>query len=92
MREEGWYRDPYDIHEARWFSQGTPTKLVRDGTQEAFDPPPSTPPTRPLVPVTPPQIELRAGSAPEGAAPDNDSHDDELIELLDAFAQTTPPT
>jgi hypothetical protein len=27
---EGWYRDPYGIHQDRWFSAGTPTSLVRD--------------------------------------------------------------
>jgi hypothetical protein len=52
---EGWYRDPWLRHEARWFSGGRPTKLVRDGTQESVDPPPSTPPLTPnLVPVIPP--------------------------------------
>ena len=42
MEEEGWYVDPYRIHEARWISAGTPTALVRDGDVEAQDPPPST--------------------------------------------------
>ena len=35
---EGWYTDPYDRHEARWMSQGTPTSLVRDGKVEGSDP------------------------------------------------------
>ncbi len=35
---EGWYTDPYGRHEARWMSQGTPTRLVRDGSAEASDP------------------------------------------------------
>ena len=30
MPEEGWYSDPYRVHEQRWFSDGTPTILVRD--------------------------------------------------------------
>jgi hypothetical protein len=42
MEEEGWYVDPYGIHEARWFSAGMPTALVRDGDVETQDPPPST--------------------------------------------------
>ncbi len=42
MEEEGWYVDPYGVHEARWISAGTPTALVRDGDVEAQDPPPST--------------------------------------------------
>ena len=37
---EGWYRDPFGTHEARWYSAGTPTALVRDGAVEAHDPPP----------------------------------------------------
>jgi hypothetical protein len=37
---EGWYQDPYGSHEARWFSEGVPTALVRDGAVEGHDPPP----------------------------------------------------
>ena len=43
MEEEGWYVDPYGVHEARWISAGTPTALVRDGDVETQDPPPNTP-------------------------------------------------
>jgi hypothetical protein len=46
--EEGWYVDPYRLHEARWISAGTPTALVRDGNVEAQDPPPNTPYAGPL--------------------------------------------
>jgi hypothetical protein len=35
---EGWYTDPYERHEARWMSRGTPTPLVRDGKVEGSDP------------------------------------------------------
>jgi hypothetical protein len=42
MEEEGWYVDPYGVHEARWVSAGTPTALVRDGDVESQDPPPNT--------------------------------------------------
>jgi len=35
---EGWYTDPFERHEARWMSQGTPTSLVRDGKVEGSDP------------------------------------------------------
>jgi hypothetical protein len=35
---EGWYTDPYARHEARWLSQGKPTRLVRDGGVEGSDP------------------------------------------------------
>jgi hypothetical protein len=51
MREEGWYRDPYGLHTDRWFSDGRPTKLVRDERAESYDDPPPGDPPRPLVPV-----------------------------------------
>jgi hypothetical protein len=40
MNEEGWFKDPYRRHEARWMSDGTPTALVRDGGVESQDVPP----------------------------------------------------
>ena len=40
---KGWYTDPYELHEARWISQGTPTSLVRDGEVESQNPPPDGP-------------------------------------------------
>ncbi len=43
--EEGWYTDPYGLHEARWFSQGQPTRLVRDGDVESSDEPPAEAPS-----------------------------------------------
>jgi hypothetical protein len=39
---EGWYADPFKLHEARWFSDGAPTVLVRDAGVESHDEPPST--------------------------------------------------
>ena len=33
MEAEGWYVDPYRRHNARWFSNGTPTDLVCDGKE-----------------------------------------------------------
>jgi len=44
-REEGWYTDPFGRHEARWMSDGTPTKLVRDGDVESYDDPPDEEPS-----------------------------------------------
>ena len=35
---EGWYKDPTGHHSERWFSDGTPTALVRDGHTTAQDP------------------------------------------------------
>jgi hypothetical protein len=49
MEAQGWYRDPYGIHEDRYFSQGQPTKLVRDGTTDSYDPPPPGPPRAAVV-------------------------------------------
>jgi hypothetical protein len=51
MEAEGWYRDPYGRHEARWFSDGTPTALVSDRGVEAHDAPPDTPITGAPVPL-----------------------------------------
>ena len=51
MREEGWYTDPYGLHERRWFSDGSPTKLVSDDGTTSNDPPPNTPFVRPPEPV-----------------------------------------
>jgi len=36
---EGWYTDPYGRHEARWMSDGKPTRLVRDGRLTSVDEP-----------------------------------------------------
>jgi hypothetical protein len=40
---EGWYQDPFGVHEHRWMSRGQPTKLVRDSGTESYDPPPDLP-------------------------------------------------
>ncbi len=37
---QGWFVDPFAVHEERWISQGRPTALVRDGWAESRDPPP----------------------------------------------------
>jgi hypothetical protein len=51
VEAQGWYRDPYLVHEDRYFSAGQPTKLVRDGGIEDYDPPPTGPPKTELVEV-----------------------------------------
>jgi len=53
MNAEGWYKDPYGLHEERWFSDGTATALVRDGQVERTDAPPDAPPPEPLIPAEP---------------------------------------
>lgn len=60
MRAQGWYRDPYGLHQDRYFSDGQPTKLVRDGAEESYDPPPPEPPEGELVEV--PEVEPTDGS------------------------------
>ena len=51
MHEQGWYCDPYRIHDDRWMSDGTPTRLVRDQDVESYDDPPPRETPWPLVPV-----------------------------------------
>jgi hypothetical protein len=50
MEAEGWFVDPFGAHDARWISDGVPTALVRDGTTETQDAPPSTALGLPLIP------------------------------------------
>ncbi|MGO9456579.1 MAG: hypothetical protein ACLP62_05965 [Acidimicrobiales bacterium] len=38
---EGWYHDPFEHHQDRWFSNGRPTSLVRDQGLESHDAPPA---------------------------------------------------
>jgi hypothetical protein len=38
---EGWQADPFRRHEARYYSVGRPTELVRDGNAVSYDEPPS---------------------------------------------------
>lgn len=41
MKAEGWYVDPFEKHDERWFSDGNPTSLVRDDDSESLDEPPA---------------------------------------------------
>jgi hypothetical protein len=34
----GWYQDPAGLHDARWWSDGVPSALTRDGAVESNDP------------------------------------------------------
>lgn len=74
MNAAGWYKDPFQAHEARWFSDGKPTFLVRDGAVESHDEPPETELDLPLVPVSESNSEdaadlLRADSNGSTGAP-----------------------
>lgn len=53
MQDAGWFKDPYERHDARWFSNGAPTSLVRDGLETSTDLPPPRRYQGPLVPVEP---------------------------------------
>ena len=70
--EEGWYTDPYARHEARWFSDGTPTKLVRDQGVDSYDAPPDEEPSQkaeriePEVAATDGSDLIRAGDDSSG--------------------------
>ena len=64
---QGWFADPFGVHESRWFSQGRPTALVRDGRAESQDPPPDGPVPGPLRPAQPAP---RVGPAPVHASDD----------------------
>ena len=60
---QGWYRDPYGLHDDRYFSQGLPTKLVRDDERESYDPPPDRAlPEADLEPAGPPDGQTADGS------------------------------
>lgn len=37
---QGWIPDPFGLHDLRYFSQGQPTNLVRDGSVDSYDEPP----------------------------------------------------
>ena len=87
-RAQGWYDDPFGLHEHRWFSAGEATSLVRDGDVEADDPPPSTVPRGQLS---------RAGAGPgptDGSdlrrADDGGLGRDYVDAVLDTLAQVFP--
>ncbi len=60
--DEGWFTDPWGLHDARWISLGRATDLVRDGDVEACDAPPPSPPT--VAPaLIPPEAPGQVGAA-----------------------------
>lgn len=92
---EGWYTDPYGRHEARWLSQGRPTRLVRDGTTERYDDPPveEAPSVVPrpvegaVPPVGGPDSLRRADDAQRGQPYDGKKAYRELMDLFDQIGQ-----
>ena len=75
MKAEGWYQDPYGLHADRWFSDGSPTGLVRDGDAESNDPAPPGPVPGPL----------RRSVAPPVAEGDDIRRADDQAESEEAF-------
>jgi hypothetical protein len=73
---EGWYRDPYGLHQDRWFSAGTPTSLVRDQGTEGHDDPPAYPPAGPPAEIPDtgrfPEDDLRRADEAEAQIHDGD--------------------
>lgn len=61
--QKGWYTDPWGRHEARWMSEGVPTRLVRDGNIESFDEPPDAPPSRAWARIADPRVVDGEGTA-----------------------------
>ena len=76
MEAEGWYVDPYGVHDARWFSGGQPTGLVRDVGSESHDDPPSPIFAGSLIPI----------EGDESARPDDTRRADSADENYDARA------
>jgi hypothetical protein len=72
---QGWFRDPYGIHGHRWFSQGQPTYLVRDGhVVSRASPPPGEVPT-PLVPAEEEPPDRRDARRADAATRKDQSYD-----------------
>ncbi len=90
MNAEGWYHDPYRLHEARWISDGSPTALVRDGGVESHDLPPGTPFEGELEPIEP--IGEDTGTEGEDLLRADDEHPDEIFDpdaVWDAFSESS---
>jgi hypothetical protein len=86
---EGWCTDPYDLHEARWFSDDRPTKLVRDEGVESYEEPPSVPFTSQPVPV---ESEHRHDASDLIRADDPESQRKSGAQaLFDVLPQIIPP-
>ncbi len=86
MKEEGWYTDPYRLHEARWFSDGSPTALVRDHGVTSKDPPPDTPYLDEPEPV--PEIPSLAADDLRRADDDEYVADDAVEAAWDIFTES----
>jgi hypothetical protein len=87
LRAQGWYQDPYLVHEDRYFSAGTATKLVRDGGRESHDPPPEVSmPEGGLLPAA-----SGADGVPGGDAVPLADHEQAMRAVFDYFEQLLHP-
>ena len=77
---EGWCTDPYSRHEARWLSDGKPTKLVRDGDTTSYDDPPDTPFIR-----LPELIEHGAAAGADPVRADDARAGQDPVDVIEAF-------
>jgi hypothetical protein len=66
MRAQGWHPDPYGRHDDRWFSDGKPTRLVRDQGRESYDEPPLEYPRGQLPPDSAARDEPEQQQSPDG--------------------------
>ena len=89
--EEGWYTDPFGLHEARWISDGRPTKLVRDAGVDSFDEPPDEAPVREAARVEHPEAQragdLRRADSAEAGEPFDDI--DSIDHAAEVVAEST---
>jgi hypothetical protein len=92
MKAEGWYQDPYRIHEDRWYSDGTPTALVRDAGVEAKDPPPSKDaPAGALVRSVPDHVSAGPDDLRRADDPDAGETPDYTEAVFEAAREFLPP-
>jgi hypothetical protein len=80
--QEGWFTDPFGRHEARWLSNGAPTKLVRDGGDESYDDPPDEAPTQEPQRI---EVEVEATGGVDMLRADQPGQRDDLGSLTDAM-------
>jgi hypothetical protein len=80
--EEGWYFDPYRLHQERWFSDGVATALVRDKGATSQDPPPDSPY------VDEPKLVEPAPSHAESDLQRGDQQLDDTVDAADAAVRT----
>jgi hypothetical protein len=92
---QGWQADPFGLHEKRYFSDGQPTKLVRDGAVESYDEPPGGE-LAPSAATTEPAANGENGTAQDaasaaGAQPDDAEPVSPELDAIDGTATQAEP-